>query len=133
MFETFSESLYSVHFAEIKNGKLILSDYIDSKGNDTYNGDKYNCLGGDMNCTDGENWHYIQIGIYFTALDEIVQADDLTPLPEFDCSDVLDSIKYGTPLVSPKTGDNFIIFFAVLSMTCFALAKLKKFKRIKNV
>lgn len=39
--------------------------------------------------------------------------NELKPLPEFDCSDVIDSIKSGTSLNNPKTGDNIMLFYLV--------------------
>jgi len=112
------EGLLAIYFVEIINGELILSDYIDSNGNDMYEGYKYNNLGG------------TGVNIWSDGIN-IIESDNLIHLPEFDCSDVLDSIKHGMP-INPKTSDNSIIFAAVLSMTCFvALAKLKRLKRIK--
>ena len=56
--------------------------------------------------------------------------NECTPLSEFDISDVLDSIKYGTPLEIPKTGEISIIFYVVFiaNMVLFITVKNKRGK-----
>ena len=67
----------SIHFVEMQNRQLILSDYIDSNGSDNYNGFKYN------NLTD--------------AMNEPMSAEDidssLQPLGEIDCSDIVNTAR----------------------------------------
>ena len=53
--------------------------------------------------------------------------NDCTQLPEFDISDVINSIKYGTPLKNPKTGDANIITFYIIFIASAAV-----FVAIKN-
>ena len=116
----------STRILEIKNKEIVYSDYIDSFGSDSYNGVKYNEIGTYSN---SEVFSFESYEVFLECEEFLA---DLRYIPEFDCSDILHSIKYGTPL-NPKTGDNSLIYIAALITTCFALAKLKKFKRIKNV
>jgi len=71
-------TINAIYFAEIQNKKLILSDYIDSKGNDNFNGVKYDSFSEE----DG------------TSLWEATDADEtLKLLPEIDCSDIFNAAK----------------------------------------
>lgn len=106
MFEGFYTSLYAIYFIEIKNGKLTLNDYIDSNGSKIYNGRQY----GNLNI----EWGNISI-------------NDLTPLLEFDCSDVVAAAK--NSVYSPKTGDNYLMLFAVFVIIGFTIKKFIKIKR----
>ncbi|MCL1858468.1 MAG: hypothetical protein FWF92_04470 [Oscillospiraceae bacterium] len=145
VFRTGYVNLYSVNYIKIQNGELTLVDYIDSAGSNNYYGLNYNNLfipdNPDIIASDFDTGLYqtkkhdgtYKIWANDFAMNNMIKTDNLTPLPEFDCSDVLEAIKYGTSLVSPKTGDDNLIFFAVLTLICFALAKLKKVKRINNV
>ena len=47
----------------------------------------------------------------------------LTPLPEFDCSDVVEAAK--NSVYSPKTSDNYLMLF-VIPAVWIAFAKIKK-------
>ena len=146
VFITGYTNLYSVNYVEITNGELTLTDYIDSIGNDNYYGLKYNNLfiPETANTIIEGDW---DIGIYQTergngtyriwasdfSMNNIIKTDNLTPLPEFDCSDVLNSIKYGAPLSSPKTGDNYLILFILFILLSASYFVLMKLKRSKNV
>ena len=71
-------TINAIYFAEIQNKKLILNDYIDSKGNDNFNGVKYDSFSEE----DG------------TSLWEATDADEtLKLLPEIDCSDIFNAAK----------------------------------------
>lgn len=126
MCEGFYTTFYAVYFAEIKNGELKLSNYIDSNSSDMYNGFKYNYLGGDFSHPheDGSIVTY-QAGVDISILGEIIEADALTPLLPFDCSDVVDSLKYVS--ISPKTGNSnttiFIVFGLISVVFIFALSR----------
>ena len=128
--EYFYMSVYGVYFADIKNGGLIFGDYTDSKGSDTFNGNKYNYLGGEAEYTDanGNTTHY-QAGVYWDELSEELKT--LTPVPVFDCSDVVDSIQDNMP--APKTGGTdagIFVFPAVVSAIGFSAVLKNKRNRI---
>ena len=69
--------LGSIHFAEIHDRQLVLTDYIDSNGSDSYNGFKYNEV--------------------IKGLTEPMSADDidltLRMLNEIDCSDIVSTAR----------------------------------------
>ena len=67
----------AVYFADIKDKKINLNDYIDSTGGDDYNGVKYNNLP-----------ELYQIMDIWSATD---LDDTLVPLTEIDCSDILNT------------------------------------------
>jgi hypothetical protein len=89
---------------EIENKKIIYSKYIDSTGNDMFNGVKYDEIG---NYTE-----FFAFETYEDYLNSAVFLAELRYIPEFDCSDVLGIIKYGAEL-SPKTGDKFLVFYII--------------------
>jgi len=93
----YDEMVYSICFMDIQNKKLILNNYIDSKGNTKYNGFEYKNLGDTY-----EFGGYIyNIGVRYEELaDELAL---LKPFLEFDCSDIINSIKSGTPLMNAST------------------------------
>jgi len=71
-------TINAIYFAEIQDKKLILSDYIDSKGNDNFNGVKYDSFSEE----DG------------TSFFEATDADEtLKLLPEIDCSEIVNAAK----------------------------------------
>ena len=78
-------SMFGAWLVEIKNKEIICSPYIDSHGND--------------------------LSEIFRVWDCL--SEEVMLFPEFDVSDVLDSIKNGTPLEIPKTGDNTMIFYVI--------------------
>ena len=110
VFEGFYVVINAVYFAEIQNGKLIFSDYIDSNGNNMLDGIKYNNI-----TEETDMWEFMQ---------KVIENDNLTPLVEFDVSDVVDAIKNDT-LINPKTGDNYFMFFILIPVICFLFAKIK--------
>jgi len=71
------DGIQGIFYADIIGEKIIYSDYIDSKGSKTYNGVKYDSL-----------YQLYEINLTVEQIDPT-----LTLLPEFDCSDVIDSIK----------------------------------------
>ena len=89
----------AIYFADIRDKKLILSDYIDSKGNDNYNGVKYSSFSE----LDG------------TSLWSATDADQtLQPLSEIDCSNIVNAARYKV-YGNPQTGDkNLLVIFTVL-------------------
>ncbi|MCL2517750.1 MAG: hypothetical protein FWF15_04225 [Oscillospiraceae bacterium] len=104
----------AIYFAEIENKKLILKDYIDSNGNDNFNGVKYNNLselkGIDIWCaTDAD--------------------DTLQLLPEIDCSDIVSTAR-SRVYDNPQTGDNNLLaVFAILIIFIIFSQKILKTKK----
>ena len=72
-FEGFYIGIDAVYFAEIKYGELIFRDYIDSTGGNMLDGIEYKSIG------DDDSWGFME---------KVIEADNLIPLAEFDCSDV---------------------------------------------
>jgi len=71
-------TINGIYFAEVQNKKLILSDFIDSNGNDSYNGVKYDSF---------SEWDA-------TALWDAADADEtLRLLPEIDCFEVVNAAR----------------------------------------
>ena len=68
-----------VYFAEIKDKKLVFNDYIDSNGNDNYNGVKYNNL---------QELHQNMDIFAATDLDNVLKI-----IPEMDCNDIVNAAK----------------------------------------
>jgi len=70
--------IVSIKFVDINviNKEFIYSDYIDSNGNTTYNGVSYNFLE--------------ELSLRWDSVEDIDRG--LTLIPEFDCSDIIDSI-----------------------------------------
>jgi len=82
----------NISFIEIRNGKIVYNDYVDSKGN-VYNDIFSLFFDSAAYESDCEIYgYYIDEKKYYDwdKYNEIF--DELTPLPEFDCSDVIDSI-----------------------------------------
>ena len=109
-----SYTINAIYFAEIQDKTLVFSDFIDSKGNDNFNGVKYDSFSE----FDG------------TSLWDARDADEtLQLLPEIDCSDIVNAARnkvYG----SPKTGDNnLLIIFIVLLF--FIIIKVNKYTMLK--
>ena len=71
-------TINAIYFAEIQDKKLILSDYIDSKENDNFNGVKYDSFSEEEG----------------TSFFEATDADEtLKLLPEIDCSNIFNAAK----------------------------------------
>ena len=122
-----SISPHATRVLNIQNKKVVYSNYIDSFGNDEYNGIKYSEIG---TYSTFDLFVYKDHEEFLTR--EIFLAD-LRRIPEFDCSDVLNAIKYNTS-VNPKTDDiNSVItvtIFLCLSVTaCFIMVKFKTNKK----
>jgi len=64
----------AIYFAEIQGKELVLSDFIDSEGNDSYNGVKYDSF---------SEWDGTSL-FYATDADKTLRL-----LPEIDCSDIV--------------------------------------------
>lgn len=114
----------STRILEIKNKKIVYSEYIDSTGSDTYNGMKYSEIG-------SYSSDFFSFGTYEAWLNTEVFLADLKRLPQIDCSDVVEAAKNSS--YAPKTGDNYAIWFAMLIASCFAAVKIKKYKIKENI
>lgn len=90
---------FGVQFVEIKNKEIIYSPYIDSHGND----------------------------LSKTFLPWDLAENEFIPLPEFDCSDVITSIKTGTSLNPQTGGESIEIFFAIFILNLAGFILIKKF------
>jgi len=112
----------STQLFEIKDKKIIYSEYTDSTGSGMFNGVKYTEIG---NYTE-----FFTFESHEDYLNTVIFLADLRFIPEFDCSDVLDAIKSGNEL-SPKTGDKFLVFFISLILTVFFMSLKFKKKVIK--
>ncbi|MCL2774200.1 MAG: LPXTG cell wall anchor domain-containing protein [Oscillospiraceae bacterium] len=114
-------TIYGIHFADIKDGGFVYGDYIDSKGSDTISG-----VNGESTVT--KKYGDINGAIWDEVWTEI---NTLKPYPEFDCSDVINSIQGDIP--SPKTGSANAVVFAGLAVigAAFILAVSKNKKRFK--
>jgi len=114
----------AIYFADIRDKKLILSDFIDSNGNDNYNGVKYSGF----------------LELDRTSLESATDADQtLQPLPEIDCSNIVNAARYKV-YGSPKTGDNnlpavftVLIFFINVFYIMFAKKRRKNQCQLKNI
>ena len=111
------EWLNYISYFEIKGKEFLLSDYIDDKGR---NRNKENYSGYyDENSEEAKFWD--DFNKFFNTL---------KPMPEFDYSDVINSIKYDTS-INPHTGDiNIIIFYIPAILAAFAITKKFNKKRI---
>jgi len=112
-------TINAIYFAEIKNKKLILNDFIDSKGNDHFNGIKY------------DNFSEWDGTFLWLATD----ADEtLRLLPEIDCSDIVEAARnrvYNNP--NPQTKDDIIkiIFISIFVAANIILLNYKKYFKIR--
>jgi len=110
----------STKVIDIINKKIVYGSYIDSFGNDNYKGVNYDEIG----------TYSTHLFFSFESYEAWLACElflaDLRYIPEYDCSDVLDAIKYGKPLNNPKTRDNYFIYLTILFATYFITAKTKK-------
>lgn len=109
---------------EIKNNEIVYSEYIDSTGSDSYKEIKYSEIGPySTNFFTFENYEaFLQVEIFLA---------DLRYIPQFDCSDVIESLKYkkyipATP-IAPKTRDMsssiFITLGIISAVFIFAISR----------
>jgi hypothetical protein len=75
----------STQFFEIKDKEIVYSPYIDSTGSDSYNGVKYDEIGGNSN--------YFQFNDYKEYINCEVFLTDLSRIPKLEYSDVLNVLK----------------------------------------
>jgi len=104
----------STQVFEIIDNEITYSDYIDSTGSDMFQGVKYSEI-----YNSHDFFWYDSYEDYLNATEFLA---DLKYIPEFDCSDFFNTIKYSKEL-SPKTDDNYFVFnitFITIS-TIFAI------------
>jgi hypothetical protein len=102
-------TINAIYFAEIQNKKLILNDFIDSKGNNNFNGIKYDSF---------SDWNGTSLWLA-TDADETLQL-----IPEIDCSDIVNAAR-NRIYNNPKTGDSGIIIFTTIILSGLILFRKK--------
>lgn len=113
----------SMQLLEIKNKKIVYSEYIDSTGSDTYNGVKYSEIGTYtvfFDFIDHDKWLNDDVNTEVFLV-------DLKLIPQFDSLSVEELLN--PTLTAPNTGNANTAVFIVLGLISVAAARRLKFRR----